>query len=178
MDLKVYRKEEVSQPDGTINILKPDIIDIYPDIIEAETSNDVKNHVWSLDNLQQIADVTVKDGKLVINSNSVRFENGKLVAYLTGQQLVNAEVLDDDTKELTVQECALASIWQKGLDPVELEHGIRWTEAIHGEINPLQLISDINDAIKEVSLGASVTMDTVEGTNGQEYLTFNLNITA
>jgi hypothetical protein len=31
MDIKVYRKETVSQPDGDLDVLVPDVIDIYPD---------------------------------------------------------------------------------------------------------------------------------------------------
>lgn len=178
MDLKVYRKEEVIQPDGTLNVLKPDIIDIYPEMFEIVSENQVENEIWSLDKLQYLADVKIKDGKLIINSDNIIYENGIIYIKITENKLYNAQILEDDSEELLLQECALATIWQRGLDPVEPEDGIRWSQALLGEVNPLQLIEDINNAVENVTNSVAVEVGTVTSINGQEYLSFKLRMTA
>lgn len=177
MDLKVYRKEEVIQPDGTLNVLKPDIIDIYPEMLEIVSENQVQNEIWSLDKLQYLADVKIKDGKLIINSDNIIYENGIIYIKITENKLYNAQILEDDSEELLLQECALATIWQRGLDPVEPEDGIRWSQALLGEVNPLQLIEDINNAVENVTNSVAVEVGTVTSINGQEYLSFKLRMT-
>lgn len=177
MDLKVYRKEEVIQPDGTLNVLKPDIIDIYPEMLEVVSENQVQNEIWSLDKLQYLADVKIKDGKLIINSDNIIYENGIIYIKITENKLYNAQILEDDSEELLLQECALATIWQRGLDPVEPEDGIRWTQALLGEVNPLQLIEDVNNAVENVTNSVAVEVGTVTSINGQEYLSFKLRMT-
>lgn len=178
MDLKVYRKEEVIQPDGTLNVLKPDIIDIYPEMLEIVSENQVQNEIWSLDKLQYLAEVKIKDGKLIINSDNIIYENGIIYIKITENKLYNAQILEDDSEELLLQECALATIWQRGLDPVEPEDGIRWTQALLGEVNPLQLIEDVNNAVENVTNSVIVEVGTVTSINGQEYLSFKLKMTA
>lgn len=178
MDLKVYRKEEVIQPDGTLNVLKPDIIDIYPEMLELVLENPVQNEIWSLDKLQYLADVKIKDGKLIINSDNIIYENGIIYIKITENKLYNAQILEDNSEELLLQECALATIWQRGLDPVEPEDGIRWSQALLGEVNPLQLIEDINNAVENVTNSVIVEVGTVTSINGQEYLSFKLKMTA
>ena len=178
MDLKVYRKEEVIQPDGTLNVLKPDIIDIYPEMLELVSENQVQNEIWSLDKLQYLADVKIKDGKLIINSDNIIYKNGIIYIKITENKLYNAQILEDDSEELLLQECALATIWQRGLDPVEPEDGIRWSQALLGEVNPLQLIEDINNAVENVTNSVIVEVGTVTSINGQEYLSFKLKMTA
>ena len=178
MDLKVYRKEEVIQPDGTLNVLKPDIIDIYPEVLELISENPVQNEIWSLDKLQYLADVKIKDGKLIINSDNIIYENGIIYIKITEDKLYNAQILEDDSEELLLQECALATIWQRGLDPVEPEDGIRWSQALLGEVNPLQLIEDINNAVENVTNSVAVEVGTVTSINGQENLSFKLKMTA
>ena len=177
MDLKVYRKEEVIQPDGTLNVLKPDIIDIYPEMLELVSENQVQNEIWSLDKLQYLADVKIKDGKLIINSDNIIYENGIIYIKITENKLYNAQILEDNSEELLLQECALATIWQRGLDPVEPEDGIRWSQALLGEVNPLQLIEDINNAVENVTNSVIVEVSTVTSINGQEYLSFKLKMT-
>ena len=177
MDLKVYRKEEVIQPDGTLNVLKPDIIDIYPEMLEIVSENQVQNEIWSLDKLQYLADVKIKDGKLIINSDNIIYENGIIYIKITENKLYNAQILGDNSEELLLQECALATIWQRGLDPVEPEDGIRWSQALLGEVNPLQLIEDINNAVENVTNSVAVEVGTVTSINGQEYLSFKLRMT-
>ena len=177
MDLKVYRKEEVIQPDGTLNVLKPDIIDIYPEMLELVSENQVQNEIWSLDKLQYLADVKIKDGKLIINSDNIFYKDGIIYIKITENKLYNAQILEDNSEELLLQECALATIWQRGLDPVEPEDGIRWSQALLGEVNPLQLIEDVNNAVENVTNSVAVEVGTVTSINGQEYLSFKLRMT-
>lgn len=174
MDVKVYRKEEVLQPSGSEYVYVPDVIDIIPEVIEAPSTGDVRAHVWTLDQLKRIADVSVVDGKLVINSDKVRYENGNLYVTLTEEQIVTCEVLDDG-KDLVEQQCALATIFQRGLDPLDLNDGIRWSEAILEELSYLQLIQDIIEAVEKVSSSIVVTFDTVEDEHGHTYLSYTLS---
>lgn len=174
MDVKVYKKEEVLQPQGAEYVYVPDVIDIIPELVEVESTNDVRNHVWNLETLKRVADVKVENGKLIINSDKVRYENGNLYVTLTTEELLTCETLEDDSRELLEQECSLATIWQRGLDPLDLEDGIRWSEAILEELSSLQLIQDIIEAVAKVTTSVQVVFDTVEGENGQQYLSYRL----
>lgn len=178
MDLKVYHKEEVYQPDGGKSVLKPDIIDIFPIMEEVESSGNIKNNIWTLEKLLKIADVKIVDNKLIINSDSIKYEDGRLKIHLTEDRLLNAEILEDDSKELTLQKCALATIFQRGLDPLDESDGIRWSQAFLEEINALQLMEDIVDAVANQTSTVVVSFDTVIGNDGREYLTYNLSFNA
>ena len=176
MDVKVYKKEEVKQPtgSGTEDVYVPDVIDIVPVMIEVEDTADISNGVWTLEQLKRIADVRIENGKLIINSDKVRYENGNLVITLMTEQILTCEVLEDDSRELLEQECALATIFQRGLDPLDLNDGIRWSEAILEELSCLQLVQDIIEAVEKVSTSVKVIFDTVEDENGQQYLSYKL----
>lgn len=174
MDVKVYQKEEVFQPSGMAEVLTPDVIDIIPDTIEVETTDDIHNHVWTLDMLRRIADVEIRDGKLIINSDKVRYENGNLYAIVTQEQIVSCEILEDDSKELLEQQCALATIWQRGLDPLDLNDGVQWSETLLGEVNVLQLMEQISQAVSAVSLHVRVNFSVTRTENGQSVLTYSL----
>lgn len=174
MDVKVYRKEEVLQPtgDGYESVYVPDVIDIIPEFIETETTKDVKDNIWTLDKLRRIAEVKIVDGKLILNSDKIRYENGNLIITLTEEQLYNCEIVENE--EMLEQQCALATIFQRGLDPLDLEDGIRWSEAILEELSSLQLIQDIIEAVGKVSSAVTVTFDTVEDDNGNSYLSYKI----
>lgn len=172
MDLKVYTKEEVKQPSGTEYVYVPNVIDIIPDIIEVATQSDIRNNIWSLERLKQIADVQFVDNKLIINSDKVRYENGNLYVNVTESQMISVELAED--RDELEQQCSLATIWQRGLDPLAEEEGIRWSEVLLGEINVVQLMNDITDALAEVSNSIAVVFSTVRGKDGQEYLTYKI----
>lgn len=91
--------------------------------------------------------------------------------YITG-----AEVLKGSS-ELLAQECALATIWQRGLDPLDEGDGIRWSEAMLGEVSVLELMGDITDAVSAVSLSMGVSFDTVTDANGMSYLSYSIKET-
>lgn len=128
MDVKVYQKEEVKQPEGTIEVFKPSIIDMIP--IETVSRE--------------------------------------------GTTIVNFEVLEDGSKELLEQQCALATIFQRGLDPLDLEDGIQWSETLLGEVTPIQLIDQIQSAVASVTTSVIVEFDTVKDINGNELLVYKL----
>ena len=174
MDFKVYKKEEVYQPQGDAEVLVPDIIYIVPTVIEAPSTGDIRNHIWSLEQLKKVADVQVVDGKLVINSDKVTYENGNLYVTLTEEQIISCEILEDDSQDLIEQECALATIFQRGLDPLDLQDGIQWSETLLGEVNVLQLMEQITEAVSKVSIHVRVDFSTVKLDNGQTVLSYSL----
>lgn len=132
MDVKVYQKEEVKQPEGTIEVFKPSIIDMIP--------------------VEKVTD--------------------------EGTTIVNFEVLEDGSKELLEQQCALATIFQRGLDPLDLEDGIQWSETLLGEVTPIQLIDQIQSAVASVTTSVIVEFDTVKDINGNELLVYKLRSVA
>lgn len=133
MDLKVYKKEAVKQPSGTSYVISPNIIDLYPIIVE---------------------------------------NNG------TPSEIVfEVEVLTEEN-ELIEQACALATIWQKGLDPLDIEQGIRWSEALLEEINVVQLMEDITNAVEEITPTVEVVFSTVTDAKGNSYLQYTLKAAA
>lgn len=87
-------------------------------------------------------------------------------------------VLLTEREEIIEQACALATIWQKGLDPLDLEVGIRWTEAQLEEINAVQLMEDITQAVAEVTPSVTVLFDTVTDENGNSFLKYTLQAVA
>ena len=94
MDVKVYKKEEVLQPSGSEYVYVPDVIDIIPDIVEIEDTSSISSNIWTLDNLRRIADVQIVDGKLIINSDKVRYENGNLYVTLMRDQIISCELVE------------------------------------------------------------------------------------
>ena len=177
MDVKVYKKEEVRQKQGTDYVITPNVIDIIPTIVEAESTGDIRNNTWSLEQLKTIADVDVVDGKLIINSDKVKYENGNLYVTLTEEQIIGCEIIEEDN-DIIEQACALATIWQKGLDPLDKEVGIRWSEALLDEINVVQLMEDITNAVAEITPTVTVVFDTVTDANGNQYLKYTLKAVA
>lgn len=87
--------------------------------------------------------------------------------------IAGAEVLVEENEEME-QACALATIWQRGLDPLDLDSGVRWSESILGEINALQLMEDITSAVNEVTPTVTVVFDTVTDKNNNSYIKYTL----
>ena len=68
----------------------------------------------------------------------------------------------------------MATIFQRGLDPLDLNDGLRWSEAILEELSCLQLIQDITEAVGKVTTSVKVVFETVQDENGQQYLSYKL----
>lgn len=132
MDVKVYKKETVSQPKGTENIYVPDVIDIIPEIKTDSLGNEI---------------------------------------------LSNATLLEEDN-DVIEQMCGLSTIWQKGLDPLDLEDGIRWSEALLEEINVVQLMEDLTNAVAQITPTVNVIFDTAVTDSGQTVLKYTLKAVA
>lgn len=132
MDVKVYKKEAVRQPNGTEYVIVPNVIDIIPEISVSEDGTEL---------------------------------------------LTNAKILTTE-EEIIEQACALATIWQKGLDPIDSEIGVRWSEALLEEINVVQLMEDITNAVSEVTPSVTAVFDTVTDANGTSYLKYTLKAVA
>ena len=93
----------------------------------------------------------------------------------TGEEIITGAVeLEDGSKELLEQECAIATIKQKGLDPLDKEDGIQWSETLLGEVNVIQLMEDIQSAIEQTTTSVVVVFDTVIDSEGRSYLTYTL----
>ena len=96
-----------------------------------------------------------------------------LYPIITNDVISGAEELITE-KEIIEQACALATIWQKGLDPLDINDGIRWSEAILEEINVVQLMEDITKTVAEITPTVEVVFDTVTDDNGNSYLQYTL----
>lgn len=96
-----------------------------------------------------------------------------LYPIITNDNISGAEELITD-KDIIEQACALATIWQKGLDPLDINEGIRWSEAILEEINVVQLMEDITRAVAEITPTVEVVFDTVTDDKGNSYLQYTL----
>ena len=93
----------------------------------------------------------------------------------TGEEIITGAVeLEDGSKDLLEQECAIATIKQKGLDPLDKEDGIQWSETLLGEVNVIQLMEDIQSAIEQTTTSVVVVFDTVTDSKGRSYLTYTL----
>lgn len=90
------------------------------------------------------------------------------VQYITGAELLRSD------RELLSQECTLATIWQRGLDPLETESGIRWSETMLGEVSVLELMGDITEAVAAVSLSMTVSFGTVTDAGGNSFLSYSI----
>lgn len=95
-----------------------------------------------------------------------------------GNKYLSNAIILTTREDLIEQACALATIWQKGLDPLDLEVGIRWTEAQLEEINVVQLMEDITQAVAEVTPSVTVVFETVTDDNGNSYLKYTLKAVA
>lgn len=95
-----------------------------------------------------------------------------------GNEIIsNATILESDN-DVIEQMCALATIWQKGLDPLDLEDGVRWSEALLEEVNVVQLMEDLTNAVAKITPTVNVVFDTVAADNGQTYLKYTLKAVA
>lgn len=96
-----------------------------------------------------------------------------IVPQFEGDELVNCETVEG--KAELEQQCALATIFQQGLDPLDKADGIRWSQAFLEEITPIQLMQDITEAVAKVSSSVQVSFSMAEGEDGNQYLAYTLS---
>lgn len=94
------------------------------------------------------------------------------------EKLTNIQILEDADKGLVEQQCALATIWQRGLDPLDSNSGVQWAEVMLGEINAIQIMEQIVSAVENVASNMQVVFDTLTNEDGEEYLTYSIEAVA
>ena len=115
----------------------------------------------------------VSDFSFQMNRPSTITINTEIKELIVPEKLAGASVLTNDN-ELVEQAVALATIWQKGQDPLDVETGVRWSEAMLEEINVIQLMDDITKAVQAVTPSVDVVFSTVTSDNGNQYLKYTL----
>lgn len=91
-----------------------------------------------------------------------------------GHEVLESCTLLDNNSALVEQECSLATIWQRGLDPVSPSVGVRWSEVLLGEVNVIQLMEDLRQAVADVTSNVEVSFSSVTDTNGSPVLQYSL----
>ena len=86
--------------------------------------------------------------------------------------LAEAETLEGNDE--LEQACALATIWQRGLDPLDEFDGNRWSQLYLGEINVINIMEDLNKSVQNVSPSVNISFDTVKDANGNSFFTYNI----
>lgn len=95
-----------------------------------------------------------------------------------GHEILTGADIFTEEKDTIEQECALATIWQRGNDPVDLDVGVRWAEVLIEEVNVVQLIEDLREAVADVTLNVTVVPDTVKDKDGNSVLQYTLQAVA
>ena len=90
--------------------------------------------------------------------------------------LTEAETLEGNDE--LEQACALATIWQRGLDPLDEFDGNRWSQLYLGEINVINIMEDLNKSVQSVSPSVNISFDTVKDANGNSFFTYNIKVVA
>jgi hypothetical protein len=98
------------------------------------------------------------------------FKEDNDIEYLDNLELLEQEI------DILEQASALATIWQRGLDPLDLESGNRWSELFLGEISVLQIMEDLTNSVSDVSNNVEITFDTITDAQGNSFLTYNLKV--
>lgn len=94
----------------------------------------------------------------------------------TDDVLVNASIVEEQDE--LEQAGALATIWQKGLDPLDEDNGIRWSEVMLGEVSVLEIMEDITITLSELSTAIQVEFDTILDSEGKSYLSYKIKVVA
>lgn len=95
-----------------------------------------------------------------------------------GNEVLTGAVLLEKDNDVIEQMCGLSTIWQRGLDPLDLEDGVRWSEALLEEINVVQLMEDLTNAVAQITPTVDVVFDTITAENGQSFLKYTLKAVA
>lgn len=100
------------------------------------------------------------ESEFVIDANII-----EAYPIFDGDCLVGLEATDNEAY-LRQQMCDLVCIWQQGLDPLDVNDGNRWTQALLGEISILHLMDDIKSSVASISRNVDVVFDTQNTENG------------
>lgn len=81
-----------------------------------------------------------------------------------------------DSSEEQQQSSLFASIKQRGSDPINPEQGVQWAECLIGEVDPALLVTQIKQAVRDVSANCDVVFSTRRGTDGVSYLAYEIKV--
>jgi hypothetical protein len=147
MDIKVSRKEARMQPEGPVEVLVDNIFDLY--LI--------------------CADDPRYDGQdIYIGQDLVSEQDRKNI-------IMDVETIDGDRVEL-LDRAMFALVKQRGMDPVEPQDGIQWSEAVIGEVISPVIIQQVHTSVSEEGPGVRAVPGTVVN-NGRENLIFKVELT-
>ena len=148
MDFKISRKERRIFSTGPVEILMDNVFDLYPVL-----GNDPKY-----------------DGQdIYIGQDTVSGQDRENV-------IMDVETLDDDRAEL-LDRSMWAVVKQRGGDPVELEDGIQWAEAILEEVPAPVVVQQIHRSVAEEGPGVRV-VPSVTKCGMRETLNFTVELTS
>jgi len=88
----------------------------------------------------------------------------------------NLEMLNDDEAE-RLDRGLFACIKQRGLDPIDMDDGVQWEEALAEEISVSTLIQQIQNAVQETGSGVDVEFYTIVSEQSVETLSYKLTLT-
>ena len=97
-----------------------------------------------------------------------------LYPILEGNVILDAEIIEDD--EELIQNAMIATIRQRGVDPIEPYRGVRWAQVLLGELMSDALLVDIQAEAKMVSVYVSVIFDTYISPNGESFLSYSIKV--
>jgi len=147
VDFKVSRKEKRWQADGPVDVLVDNVCDLYP--------------VFASDPIY--AGQAIQIGQDTI----------------TGQDreniVMDVEIIDDDRAEL-LDRAMFALMKQRGADPVELNDGVQWAEAVIGEVPPSVILQQVQSAVFEEGPGVRATAAVIKN-GSRENLFFKVELT-
>lgn len=74
--------------------------------------------------------------------------------------ITDVEILDDAREEL-LDRAMFAVVKQKGADPVDIDDGNRWAQAMIGEISSVSVLDDVFKSVAVEGPGVRVATETV-----------------
>lgn len=76
------------------------------------------------------------------------------IEYITDFQTVS------DNRATQRQTGILTALWQKGLDPLDLQDGNQWSEYMLEEVTVLTILEELNQRLNANAIAANATIDT------------------
>ena len=93
----------------------------------------------------------------------------------TDNFIEDLELLTEDV-ECFKQEALFASLQQLGSDPLLPSQGVRWAQAMLGEVQSDVLLNDIKNAVQGVSTSCAVVFTSAQGSDGNSYLVYDIKV--
>ena len=88
--------------------------------------------------------------------------------------ITDVEMLDGDEEEL-LDRAMFAVVKQKGADPVDVEDGNRWAQAIIGEVSGVTVMDDLYKSVAVEGPGVRVATETISN-NGKPGTAFAVQL--